>query len=113
MRPHAAPVRLVRAAAAAARPRPCRAGSASLAVTGGVHTGLDVVKAVMAGAHAVADGLGAAAPRPRPPADRAPRGRGVAGGARVESLGEMRGSMSLAVPDPAAYERANFRMALR
>jgi dihydroorotate dehydrogenase (fumarate) len=30
------------------------------------------------------------------------------------SLGEMRGNMSLErIPDPAAYERANFRMALR
>ena len=31
-----------------------------------------------------------------------------------ESLDEMRGNMSLQrIPDPAAYERANFRMALR
>jgi dihydroorotate dehydrogenase (fumarate) len=31
-----------------------------------------------------------------------------------ESLNEMRGNMSLQrIPDPAAYERANFRMALR
>ena len=30
------------------------------------------------------------------------------------SLGEMRGNMSLErIPDPAAYERANFRMSLR
>jgi hypothetical protein len=30
------------------------------------------------------------------------------------SLNEMRGNMSLQrIPDPAAYERANFRMALR
>ena len=30
------------------------------------------------------------------------------------SLDEMRGNMSLGrIPDPAAYERANFRMALR
>jgi hypothetical protein len=30
------------------------------------------------------------------------------------SLDEMRGNMSLErIPDPAAYERANFRMALR
>ena len=30
------------------------------------------------------------------------------------SLGEMRGNMSLErIPDPAAYERANFRVALR
>ena len=31
-----------------------------------------------------------------------------------DSLGEMRGNMSLErIPDPAAYERANFRLALR
>jgi dihydroorotate dehydrogenase (fumarate) len=31
-----------------------------------------------------------------------------------DSLGEMRGNMSFErIPDPAAYERANFRMALR
>jgi dihydroorotate dehydrogenase (fumarate) len=31
-----------------------------------------------------------------------------------DSLGDMRGNMSLQrIPDPAAYERANFRMALR
>ena len=31
-----------------------------------------------------------------------------------EAPGEMRGDMSLGrLPDPAAYERANFRMALR
>jgi hypothetical protein len=31
-----------------------------------------------------------------------------------DSLGEMRGNMSLErLPDPAAYERANFRMGLR
>jgi len=31
-----------------------------------------------------------------------------------ESLNQMRGNMSLQkIPDPAAYERANFRMALR
>ena len=49
------PLRLLRAAAAAAvgrRPWPGRV-KASLAVTGGVHTALDVVKATMAGAHAI------------------------------------------------------------
>jgi hypothetical protein len=31
-----------------------------------------------------------------------------------ESLNDMRGNMSLQrIPDPAAYERANFRMATR
>ena len=40
--------------------------------------------------------------------------RVVDAGARMGSLSEMRGNMSLErIPDPAAYERANFRMALR
>ena len=47
---------------------------ASLAITGGVHTALDVIKATMAGAARHAARLGAPSPRPRPPAHRA-RGR--------------------------------------
>ena len=84
------------------------------AVTGGVHTGLDVVKATMAGAHVTQ--MVSALLRHGP------------GHLRVlydaieswmqehewSSLSEMRGNMSLErIPDPAAYERANFRMALR
>jgi dihydroorotate dehydrogenase (fumarate) len=85
---------------------------ASLAVAGGVHSALDVVKATMAGAHAtyMVSAL-------------------VEGGARHlglvrrdleawlaenewSSLDQMRGNMSFdRVPDPAAYERAHFRMA--
>ena len=42
---------------------------ASLAVTGGVHTALDVVKATMAGAHATQMVSALGATRPRPPAD--------------------------------------------
>ena len=50
----AAAVRLVGAAAAAALARDSvRRVKASLAVTGGVHSALDVVKAIMAGAHAM------------------------------------------------------------
>jgi dihydroorotate dehydrogenase (fumarate) len=87
---------------------------ASLAVAGGVHTALDVVKATMAGAHAthMVSAL-------------------VQNGARHletlrrdleawlrenewSSLDEMRGNMSFdRIPDPAAYERAHFRAALR
>ena len=58
----------------------CRSGCASsrsssatsrtsLAATGGVHTALDAVKAIMAGAQRRADGLGAAAPGARAPRD--------------------------------------------
>jgi hypothetical protein len=41
--------------------------------------------------------------------------RSIVGGEHEsESLSEIRGNMSLErIPDPAAYERANFRMALR
>jgi dihydroorotate dehydrogenase (fumarate) len=87
---------------------------ASLAITGGIHTAVDVVKATMAGAHAAQ--MVSALLR-----------HGPSHIARVlrdlkawmeehewASLGEMRGNMSLQrIPDPAAYERANFRMALR
>ncbi|TNF72478.1 MAG: dihydroorotate dehydrogenase-like protein [Acidobacteria bacterium] len=81
----------------------------SLAVTGGVHSGLDAIKSVMTGAHAVQ--LVSALFR---------RGPEYLTGIRrrveewlveheYESLDQMRGSMNLArSPDPAAYERANY-----
>jgi dihydroorotate dehydrogenase (fumarate) len=87
---------------------------ASLAVTGGVHTGLDVIKATMAGAHATQ--LVSALLRHGPGHLRTVRREVEAWMVEHEwsSLGEMRGNMSLErLPDPAAYERANFRMALR
>jgi dihydroorotate dehydrogenase (fumarate) len=83
--------------------------SASLAVSGGVHTGLDAVKAVMCGAHAV-----------QMVSSLLTRGPGHL---RVvlddltawmetheyASLSQMQGSMSLLkCPDPKAYERANY-----
>jgi dihydroorotate dehydrogenase (fumarate) len=84
---------------------------ASLAISGGVHTGLDVVKATMAGAHATQ--MVSALLR------NGPRHLGVVRAdleAWMEenewsSLEEMRGNMGFSrIPDPAAYERANFRM---
>jgi dihydroorotate dehydrogenase (fumarate) len=102
------PLRLRGAAALAGRVR------ASLAVTGGVHTGLDVIKATMAGAHATQ--LVSAVLRHGPDHLRTVRGEIERWMTEHEwqSLGEMRGNMSLErLPDPAAYERANFRMALR
>jgi dihydroorotate dehydrogenase (fumarate) len=88
--------------------------AASIGVTGGVHTGLDVIKATMAGAHATQ--MVSALLRHGP-------GHLIRVRREVEdwmrehewsSLDEMRGNMSLGkIPDPAAYERANFRMALR
>lgn len=87
---------------------------ASLAVAGGVHSSLDVIKATMAGAHATQ--LVSALVR------HGPRHLGVL---RTDiaswmeengwdSLDEMRGNMSFdRIPDPAAYERANFRILSR
>jgi dihydroorotate dehydrogenase (fumarate) len=102
------PLRLRGTAALAGRVR------ASLAITGGVHTGLDVIKATMAGAHATQ--LVSAVLRHGPDHLRSVRREIEAWMTEHEweSLGEMRGNMSLErLPDPAAYERANFRMALR
>jgi dihydroorotate dehydrogenase (fumarate) len=102
------PMRLRGAAALAGRVK------ASIALTGGVHTGLDVIKGTMAGAHATQ--LVSALLRHGPEHLRTVRREIEAWMQENEwsSLGEMRGNMSLErIPDPAAYERANFRMALR
>lgn len=87
---------------------------ASLAITGGIHTGLDVVKATMCGAHATQ--MVSALLRHGPGHLRVVRRELEEWMQEHEwsSLNEMRGNMSLGrIPDPAAYERANFRMALR
>jgi dihydroorotate dehydrogenase (fumarate) len=87
---------------------------ASLALTGGVHSGLDVVKATMAGAHATQ--MVSALLR-HGPAHLARVRKDVESWMEEHewsSLGEMRGNMGFdRIPDPAAYERANFRMSLR
>lgn len=87
---------------------------ASLAITGGVHTGLDVIKATMAGAHVTQ--LVSALLR-NGPAHILRLRREIESWMQEHewsSLNEMRGNMSLAkIPDPAAYERSNFRAALR
>jgi dihydroorotate dehydrogenase (fumarate) len=73
-----------------------------------------VIKATMAGAHATQ--LVSALLRHGPSHLRTVRREVEAWMVEHEwgSLGEMRGNMSLErIPDPAAYERANFRMALR
>jgi dihydroorotate dehydrogenase (fumarate) len=88
--------------------------NASLAITGGIHRGLDVVKATMCGAHATQ--IVSALLRHGPGHLRTVR-RELEEWMREhewDSLQEMRGNMGLdRIPDPAAYERANFRMALR
>jgi len=87
---------------------------ASLAVSGGVHTGLDVIKATMVGAHAtqlVSTLLMNGASRLR-----VIRREVEAWMTENEwsSLAEMRGNMSFGkIPNPAAYERENFRSMLK
>ena len=87
---------------------------ASLAITGGIHTSVDVIKATMAGAHATQ--MVSALLRHGPGHLRSVR-KGIESWMQEHewtSLSEMRGNMSLErIPDPAAYERANFRMSLR
>jgi dihydroorotate dehydrogenase (fumarate) len=102
------PLRLRGVAALAGRIKP------SLAITGGIHTGLDVIKATMAGAHATQ--MVSALLRNGPGHLRKVRSEVESWMEENEwsSLGEMRGNMSFErIPDPAAYERSNFRMALR
>jgi len=86
----------------------------SLAATGGVHGGRDVVKALMAGANAVQMTSGILS-----------EGPGIVGRAlqefeqwaqekEYESVEQMVGSMSLErCPDPAAFERANYMKVLQ
>jgi dihydroorotate dehydrogenase (fumarate) len=81
----------------------------SLAVSGGVHTTVDVVKAVMAGAHAVQAVSALLQKGPghlRKLLDELSRWLEEH---EYVSLGQLRGSMSLLKsPDPTAYERANY-----
>jgi dihydroorotate dehydrogenase (fumarate) len=82
----------------------------SLAVAGGVHTALDVVKATMAGAHAMQ--MASALVKHGPRHLRTVRADLEAWLKENEwpALDEMRGNMSFdRIPDPAAYERAHFR----
>ena len=92
----------------------CNKMHASLAVSGGVHTGTDAIKAVMAGASAVqvVSNL----------LQNGPENLRVIRDGMVrwmeeheyESLEQMRGSMSLErSPDPSAYERGNYMKILR
>lgn len=102
------PLRLRGTAALAGRVK------ASIGITGGVHTGLDVIKATMAGAHATQ--MVSALLRHGPSHLRTVRAEVEAWMRENEwnSLNEMRGNMSFCrIPDPAAYEWANFRMSLR
>jgi dihydroorotate dehydrogenase (fumarate) len=87
---------------------------ATLAVTGGVHTVLDVIQAVMAGAHAVQI---VSALLHHGPEHLAVLRRELEQWLEVHeygSLREMRGNMSMrSCPDPQAYERANYMLVLQ
>jgi dihydroorotate dehydrogenase (fumarate) len=87
---------------------------ASLAATGGVHTALDVVKATMAGAHVTQ--MVSALLMHGPTHLRTVLDDLAAWLQAHEwnSLASMRGNMNLAkVPDPDAYERANYMLMLQ
>ncbi len=87
---------------------------ASLAVTGGVHTPLDAIKSVMAGAHAVQ--LVSALLQHGPEHLRTVREHMLTWMAAHEydSLRQMQGSMNLQrCPDPAAFERGNYMRVLQ
>lgn len=81
----------------------------SLGVTGGVHTAVDAIKAVMAGAHGVQ--MVSALLKNGPGHLRAVRDEMAEWMQKREysSLDQMRGSMSLRnTPNPAAFERGNY-----
>jgi dihydroorotate dehydrogenase (fumarate) len=87
---------------------------ASLAVTGGVHTALDVVKSTMAGAHITQ--MVSALLQNGPGHLRKVRADLQAWMDENEwsSLNEMRGNMSQErIPNPQIYERANYMMMLQ
>jgi dihydroorotate dehydrogenase (fumarate) len=87
---------------------------ASLAVTGGVHTALDAIKSIMAGAHAVQ--MVSALLHEGPEHLRTVREQMVTwmDEHEYDSLAQMQGSMSLQrCPDPAAFERANYMRVLQ
>jgi dihydroorotate dehydrogenase (fumarate) len=87
---------------------------ASLAVSGGVHTVVDVIQSVMTGAHAVQI---VSALLQRGPAYLAKLRQELAEWLEeheYHSLQQMRGSMNLeSCPDPRVYERANYMLMLQ
>jgi len=87
---------------------------ASLIATGGVHTALDAIKAVMAGAHAIQL---VSCLLKRSPAHLGTILREMTDWMQeqeYESLRQMQGSMSLSrCPDPQAYERVNYMRILQ
>jgi dihydroorotate dehydrogenase (fumarate) len=85
----------------------------SLAVTGGVHTGLDAVKAVMTGAHAVQMVSALLKNGPKHLATVRQEMVSWMEGHEYQSVEQMRGAMNLLKsPDPASFERANYMRVL-
>jgi dihydroorotate dehydrogenase (fumarate) len=86
----------------------------SLACSGGVHRGVDVVKAVMAGADAVQCVSSLLHFGPKHIRTLVEAVRFWMQEHEYESIEQMKGSMSLRhCPDPAAYERANYLKVLQ
>lgn len=84
---------------------------ASLAIAGGVHTALDVVKATMAGANVTQVVSAILKNGPRYLRTLRTELRAWMAAYEWNSLDEMRGNMSFQrIPNPAAYERATYRM---
>ncbi len=87
---------------------------ASLAVSGGVHTAADAIKAVMAGAHAVQVVSALIAQGPRHVRTLIEEMTEWMEKHEYASLEQMQASMSLQrCPDPAAFERANYMKVLQ
>jgi dihydroorotate dehydrogenase (fumarate) len=90
------------------------AGRTDLAVSGGVHSGVDGVKAVMAGAHAVQVVSALLKHGPERLAVLRDEFTRWVEGHEYESLDQMRGSMNLSrCPDPRAFERVNYLRVLQ
>jgi dihydroorotate dehydrogenase (fumarate) len=84
---------------------------ASIAIAGGVHTALDVVKATMTGAHAIQVVSAIVKNGPRYLQTLRTELRAWMTAYEWTSLDEMRGNMSFQrIPNPSAYERATYRM---
>lgn len=84
---------------------------ASIAIAGGVHTALDVVKATMSGASAVQLVSAILENGPRYLRTLQTELRAWMGANEWTSLDEMRGNMSFQrIPNPSAYERATYRL---
>jgi dihydroorotate dehydrogenase (fumarate) len=87
---------------------------ASLAVSGGVHTGLDAVKAVMTGADAVQMVSAILKRGPKQLAAVRQEFKDWMEQHEYESVAQMKGSMNLLKsPDPASFERANYMRILQ